>query len=399
MALSKSVLEKYAKLMINFAVNNTKGIRKGDTILIEGPEEAKPLLLEMYKEALRRKAHPLIKVNPKGFQKEFFKLATKEQAKKQFVNYYEGLVKELDHYLVVYPKEDPDDLKGADPELLMLRREALRPWSKFREEKELKGLFSWSLCAYPFESLAKKAGMSLREYEREIIKGCYLDKDDPIKEWKRIMREISTIKQRLNRLPIVKLLVTDDLGTDLEITLGDNRRWLSGSGHNIPSFEIFTSPDWRGTNGIVRFTEPLNLDGNIIEGISLEFKKGKVVKGFAKKNNKLLQSLLMIKNADKVGEFSLTDKRHSRISKFMALTLFDENTGGNQGNMHIALGKAYKDAFDGDLKSFDKKKAASLGFNDSGVHVDIITRAKRTVKAVLKDGREIVIYDKGEFKV
>ena len=50
-------------------------------------------------------------------------------------------------------------------------------------------------------------------------------------------------------------------------------------------------------------------------------------------------------NADKVGEFSLTDRRHSRITKFMATTLFDENMGGEFGNTHIALGNAYKDSF------------------------------------------------------
>jgi aminopeptidase len=101
--------------------------------------------------------------------------------------------------------------------------------------------------------------------------------------------------------------------------------------------------------------------------------------------------------ADKVGEFSMTDKRHSRITKFMAETLFDENMGGPQGNSHIALGSAYADAFSGDVGKLSAEDKKKLGFNDSSVHTDIITTTKRRVTAHLTDGKTKVLYDNGQF--
>lgn len=63
--------------------------------------------------------------------------------------------------------------------------------------------------------------------------------------------------------------------------IGSDRKWLSGSGANVPSFEVFTSPDWRGTNGWIRFNMPLFYQGNVIKGIRLEFEDGLVTSATA----------------------------------------------------------------------------------------------------------------------
>ena len=103
-------------------------------------------------------------------------------------------------------------------------------------------------------------------------------------------------------------------------------------------------------------------------------------------------------NADKVGEFSLTDKRHSRITKFMATTLYDENMGGTFGNTHIALGNAYKDTFTGDMATVSEEQWAAMGYNSCPkVHTDIISTSDRTVTACLRNGSERVIYKDGQF--
>jgi aminopeptidase len=105
------------------------------------------------------------------------------------------------------------------------------------------------------------------------------------------------------------------------------------------------------------------------------------------------------KNADKIGEFSLTDRRFSRISRFMAETLFDENFGGEHGNTHLAVGKAYHDACSEDTKNMKPEDFEKLGFNDSPEHTDLIATTDRTVTAVLADGTARVIYAGGEFKI
>src|SRR6185436_12865911 len=135
---------------------------------------------------------------------------------------------------------------------------------------------------------------------------------------------------------------------DLWVKLGEKRAWMGGSGRNVPSFELFTSPDWRGTEGWIKFNQPLYRYGNLITGIELEFKNGRVVKAKAKKNEQILKQMIATANADKVGEFSMTDKRFSHITKFMGETLYDENVGGPHGNTHVALGNVYHDCYAGD---------------------------------------------------
>ena len=70
--------------------------------------------------------------------------------------------------------------------------------------------------------------------------------------------------------------------------------------------------------------------------------------------------MIKANNADKIGEFSLTDKRFSRITKFMGETLYDENAGGPNGNFHIALGSSYHDAFDGDMARINPKNIGKI---------------------------------------
>jgi aminopeptidase len=107
--------------------------------------------------------------------------------------------------------------------------------------------------------------------------------------------------------------------------------------------------------------------------------------------------MIATKNADKIGEFSLTDKRFSRISHPMAETLFDENMGGPHGNMHIALGMAYKDCYTGDPAALKTKDWNKLGYNNSSVHTDMVSTVDRTVTAILPDGSQKVIYQNGSF--
>ena len=121
------------------------------------------------------------------------------------------------------------------------------------------------------------------------------------------------------------------------------------------------------------------------------------MKSKAKTNEKLLKEMIATPGADRLGEYSLTDKRHSRITKFMAETLYDENMGGPYGNTHIALGMSYRDTFRGNVSKLTTKQAEALGFNDSSVHTDVISTTRRTVTAHLKNGKTKVIYKDGEF--
>jgi aminopeptidase len=89
----------------------------------------------------------------------------------------------------------------------------------------------------------------------------------------------------------------------------------------------------------------------------------------------------------------------SPITRYMGETLYDENRGGPQGNFHLALGNAYKEAFRGDVAAQRRRDWQRLGFNESSVHTDIVSTARRTVTALLPSGRSKVIYEDGRFVV
>jgi aminopeptidase len=170
------------------------------------------------------------------------------------------------------------------------------------------------------------------------------------------------------------------------------------SGHNIPSFEIFTSPDWRGTEGIYYANLPSFRSGNYVEGVLLTFKKGTVVEIEARVGKDFATKQLSIDGGSRrLGEFALTDKRFSRIDRFMADTLFDENHGGKFGNCHIALGSSYSTTYEGNPVLLTKERKKEMGFNDSALHWDLVNTEEKTVTAHLLSGKNIIIYENGIF--
>lgn len=395
---SKKILEKYANVLINFALNSGKGIKKGEVVLLQVPESAKPLLKELRIAVLKSGGFPITQYLPEGLMRDYYEYASDEQLKFFPAKYLRGKVDQMDHVVSIIADTDPYELKGIDPKKIMLSGLSSKPYSDWRNEKESKGKLTWTLGLYATSEMAKEANMSLEDYWKQIIKGCYLDQVDPVKRWKETFKQIEELRRKLNKLEIESLHV-EAKDTDLTVGLGENRMWLGGSGRNIPSYEIFISPDCRKTEGYISFTEPLFRYGDLITGVRLEFKKGKVIKSSAKKGEKLLKEMIKTKGADMVGEFSLTDKRFSKIDKFMAETLFDENVGGKYGNTHIALGMAYKDSYPGNQSKVKKGDWIKMGYNDSSVHTDIVSVSNRKVTAKLKSGKEIIIYQNGEFKI
>lgn len=405
---SDATLKRYADVLVNFALGGGKGIKKGEVVRLSASESAKPLYIAVHNAIIRSGGHVISNYGPdeeKGDKRRnescsrfFYEHAAPHQLDFFPKKYLRGLVDEMDHSVFLLAEKDPHALDGVDGKNIMRRGVALKPFMDWRHEKEWKNKFTWTIALYGTPGMAKEAGLSEKAYWSEIIKACFLDHADPIKKWKEVYREIDRFRSRLNALsPKVDYLHAVGPDMDLKVRLGEKRQWLAGSGRNIPSFEIFTSPDWRGTEGWIRFNQPLYRYGNRITGIELEFKNGRVVKSRAKTNEKLLKDMIATKGADKMGEYSLTDRRHSRITKFMAETLFDENIGGRWGNTHLALGMSYRDTFAGDPSKLSAKQAADLGFNDSSVHTDIISTTRRTVTAHLKDGKTKIIYKDGEF--
>ena len=394
-------LQRYARLLIDYALGGGDGISPGDTVRVTAPDRAKPLYAELCRAVWRSGGNVVHGYRPSddaeiNLARDFYELASPEQLDFLAARYWKGLIDDTDHVVHVICESDPKALEGADPTKIMRSRGAMRPVQDWQNTKEEAGAFTWTLGLYGTEAMAAEAGMRVEEYWEQIIKACFLDEEDPTVRWREVNAQITAQCAALNDLDIDRLhFVGDD--ADLWITVGEQRQWLGGGGRNIPSFEVFTSPDWRGTEGWIRFSEPLYIYGSLIRGVELHFEQGVVVRASATENEELLKEMIATDGADKVGEISLTDARLSRISRFMASTLFDENTGGPYGNTHLAIGRAITPTYAGDPSGMGEEDWARLGFNESVVHTDIVSTTDRTVTAVLRDGTETVIYRDGQF--
>lgn len=308
------------------------------------------------------------------------------------------LFNNLNGSIYLYAPESLTHLSHIDPKRIGKAAVSRKPLRDILDKRDERGKFGWTLCMVPTAELAKQAKLPMGQYTAQVIKACYLNKKDPVKAWKAIYQDAMAIKKWMNSMEVKSYHVQSE-NMDLRITPGQKRRWIGLSGHNIPSFEIFLSPDWRGTEGVYFADQPSFRSGNYVESVRIEFKKGKAVKIEAKKGRDFaIKQLSMDRGAKRVGEFSLTDKRFSKIDRFMANTLYDENYGGRYGNSHLALGSSYSNTYDGDPSRLTRERKRKLGFNDSALHWDLVNTEEKRVTAYLKSGEKIVIYENGMFK-
>ena len=399
MLLTKTQLKNYAQVMIWAlkAARRNGAFKRYDTVLLRTDIAALPLAEEIYSQLLEQRLQPVLRFNtPEALAKTFYGCADRKQlafippGEKEFQSGINGLI-------ALHAPQDLTYLKTVDPARIAQAAVARKPLREILDVREQRGLFSWTLCNYPTEELAKRAGLSPKEYANQVARACFLNEKDPVKKWKEVTEQITEIGCWLSSLPIETLHVTS-AHMDLEISLGQQRKFIAGGGCNVPSFEIFTSPDWRGTRGVYFADLSSYRSGNYVKGVRLEFKNGRVIRSSAEKGGEFVRKMLsMDRGAAQIGEFSLTDRRFSKITKFMADILYDENFGGKYGNCHVAVGASYADTYTGAPATLTKDRKKQLGFNDSSLHWDLINTEDKRVQATLKNGTKVTLYEKGEF--
>lgn len=395
----KETLEKYADVLFwGLSIARKDSFKKGDVILVQYDPAALNLAEILYRKVLERGMYPIQRMGlTNAMEHSFYEMASASQLKYLPPGDKE-LYQALNGRIFLRAPGSLTHLKDIDPSRIGQVLVARKPFREIMDKREEKGVYSWTLCTYPTPGLAKQAKMPLSTYAGQIKKACFLDLEDPVRKWEDVHAQATEVKKWLSGLKVKYFRIVSS-SMDLVITPGDKRKWAGVSGHNIPSFEVFLSPDFRGTEGVYYANLPSFRSGNYVEGVRLVFKKGKVVEADAKKGGEFLKKqIAMDKGASRVGEFSLTDKRFSLIDRFMADTLFDENFGGTFGNCHLALGSSYSDTFSGNPARLNREMKIRLGFNDSALHWDLVNTEPKTVTAHLTNGREIVIYEDGMFR-
>lgn len=396
--LNDTQLKRYAEVLLwGLKTARSKPFKKNDIILLRFNLDAVRLAEILENRLLEMGMNPVRRLNPTpDMEKNFFHLANRRQL--VFDPPGEAdLYRNLNGSIFLHAPASITHLSAIDPKKISRFTLSKKYLRDILEERDQAGLFSWTLCMLPTAELARQAGMDEADYAKQIVKACFLNRREPVAQWKTVFRNASTIKRWLNRMA-VKHYHIESARVDLKVTPGKQRQWIGISGHNIPSFELFISPDWRGTSGTYYADQPSYRNGNLVKGVQLNFKKGVAVEVRAESGTDFVKKQLkMDRGASRLGEFSLTDKRFSKINQFMANTLFDENFGGRWGNCHVALGASYADTYSGDVQTLDRQAKTRLGFNDSALHWDLVNTEKKRVVAHLADGRRTTIYENGRF--
>ncbi len=397
--LTKRQIDKYSDVLL-WALKKARKRRflKNELVLIRFDFSAIKLAEILQAKILDMSLNPVLRPGLTPFMEHtFYEKANNRQL--TFITPGEKeLCETLNGSIYLNAPESLTHLGDIDPKKIGKAAVARKPLRDILRKREDESSYSWTLCSLPTNELAKQAKLSMGRYTGQIVRACYLDKPDPVQAWRDIYKDATVIKDWINSLE-VKYFHIESENVDLKIRPGKQRKWIGISGHNIPSFEIFLSPDWRGTEGLYYANQPSFRSGNYVKGVRLTFRKGYAVKIEAKKGQKFtVKQLSMDKGANRIGEFSLTDKRFSRINRFMANTLYDENYGGTYGNCHVAVGSSYSDTYDGEPSELSREMKRKLGFNDSALHWDLVNTEKKTVTAYLSSGRKLIVYENGLFK-
>ena len=236
-----------------------------------------------------------------------------------------------------------------------------------------------------------------------IFKSCMIDENDPTANWNNYIEKTNAKVELLNDLEIKRLHYTNSLGTDLYVNLIPNAKWLGvGTGKekdmlvNMPSYEIFTSPDYHKTEGIVYSSKPLNYNGTLIEDFFLEFKDGKIINYDSRKGKNVLKGIIESDaNSKYLGEVALVpiNSPIANMNLTFYETLFDENA-----SCHLALGDSFITIID-NYEKYSKDDLLAMGLNQSKIHVDfMIGTADLNIDAEAKDGI-INIFKDGKFNI
>jgi aminopeptidase len=296
----------------------------------------------------------------------------------------------------------PGALDGLDP-----KRAGRDQLPRVRETNTIvnERTVNWTIVAYPTLPWARLVhpelddDAALARLWEEVVHVSRLDEPDPLKAWEARLDALERAAEALNeaRLDAVHF---EGEGTDLTIGLLPSSIWrmarwstIEGVRHlpNVPTEEVFTSPDPQRVEGHVRSTRPLVLsDGTLVRGLEVRFEGGRAVEIAADEGADVLRGRAQIDDgACRLGEIALVD-RESRIGQFGTVfyeTLLDENAAS-----HIALGSGFTFAVE-----TDEDRAR---INQSAVHIDfMIGRDDVDVTGVRRDGERVPLLRGGAWQL
>jgi len=293
---------------------------------------------------------------------------------------------------------DPHLLDGVDP-----AKAAAFPMEEALAQRSVifGGKVRWNIVAAPNAGWARQV-FGEPDTERlwaAVSTAMRLDEADPVAAWTERAATLTARAKALDRLDLSQVHYRSE-GTDLTVGLVPNSRWTGGglddaNGFsympNIPTEEVFTSPDRRQADGRIRLTKPVIVNGQVVEGLNVTFEGGRITDITAAVGADVVRAELETDpGARSLGEVSLVD-RDSRIAKAGIVfhnTLFDENAA-----CHVAWGQSFPFSVEGGTAMSDDDRF-ELGLNRSAVHTDVVIGGEgMTVSATGPTGTVDIIRD------
>ncbi|MGE4558505.1 MAG: aminopeptidase [Desulfovibrionaceae bacterium] len=393
-------LENYADVLVwALSCSRIPPLRNKDLVVISFDLAAAPLADAVFHRLLDAHLHPApVARKTSAMEAELLRNGSFGQLVFQTPGELE-LLQAAAGVITLLAPESLDHLQDVDMGSIAAGRRAALSVNELVERRRRRGDLGYTVCLYPTPGLARVAGMECAEYAEALIRACGLREPSPTARWRRRRRELGEIAAWLTGLR-AKAFRVESENMDLTVQLGEYRRFAAVSGQNIPAYELYVSPDWRGVDGIFFADMPSIRHGRMVSRARLEFHHGQLTEVRAERGERfIVEQLKHAENAGRVGELSFTDRRYSLIRDFMAHALFDENFGGEHGNCHVALGASLPETFSGPAYELTVDAQIALGFNGSSIHWDLVNTEQRTVTALLRDGSRLVVYENGQFIV
>jgi aminopeptidase len=401
-------LQKYAEIIIRVGLN----LQPGQHLVIQAPVEALPLARLVTARAYQAGARYVDTI----YEDDQATLARFRFAPRDsFTEDRVWLGRMLDEhgrtgnaYLRIYA-EDPDLLKGQDPELVSQYKRTILKNRKAFSDQISHNAVNWCLVSAPLAGWAAKVFPDLTPVDREkrlwqsIFEVCRLMEDDPLDAWRRHIRQLGSRRDYLNQKQYTALKYSAP-GTNLTVGLPQGHVWRSGSilsqagtlfTPNLPTEEVFTLPHQARVDGVVTAARPLSYASTLIDDFSLTFESGRIVDFKAGRGEAVLRDLIETDEGSRhLGEVALVPHSSPIAQSGLMFfnSLFDENAAS-----HLAIGMAYQFTMQGgEEMSLEDFRAA--GGNTSITHVDfMIGSGQMDIDGVCADGSLEPVMRQGEW--
>lgn len=379
--MKKTVMRSYAKLIVRVGANVQKGQEVRVFASLDQPEFIKMLAEECYKAGASRVTVDWNYPELTKLSARYMKLRDLSETREWEKARMQDMVDHLPVRIFI-ESEDPDGLRGINPKYFKAFAARIKISKPYRDAIDNK--HQWCIAAVPGEAWAKKVHPELskraavEQLWKDILYTARADGEDPIANWEEHNRDLKARSKYLNDLHLRELRYHSANGTDFKVGLIPTAEFHAGRDKtmqgvvydpNMPTEEVFTSPDRRTAEGIVYATKPLSYQGQLIENFSVRFEKGRAVEVKAEKGQDVLEQIIsMDEGCHYLGECALVPKE-SPIHQSGLLfynTLFDENAA-----CHLALGFGFDECVKG-FENMTKEELYEIGVNDAGNHTDFM---------------------------